>query len=516
MLDALPSLAALLGCLACLLAGAAARGARLGARLIPAAGLVAFGAAVLAAVAVAAGIDGTVAGLARIARIDALSAPMLLLVAGLGLVVLRYSRTYLAGHPRRGAFLGDLALTIGAVQLLVVAGDLMLLAAAWIGTSLALHRLLVFFPERRMAQLAARKKFVFSRTGDLCVLAATAILGITLGSTSFEAVLGAARAAADGGSAGLAAAAVLVALAAVLKSAQMPFHVWLPEVMETPTPVSALLHAGIVNAGGYLVIRLADLVLLSDAALVMLAMFGAVTALAGAAVMQAQTSVKVALAWSTVAQMGFMILQCGLGAFQAAFLHIVAHGLYKAHAFLSAGSVLAEPAAAPAPDRPARLAAWLALAALAVAGGAAALGSDPVAAPGPVLFALVLAFGLTHLLWHASAGGTDARAFGRGLAIAAGVALAFVAAQMAVAVLLAGSVPVGPGGVVAAAFAGAVGLAAALLVLAQAALPHRAGKAGWQTAYVHIASGFYLDILANRLARRLLPSPASEPAPWTR
>ncbi|GIX09416.1 proton-conducting transporter membrane subunit [Elioraea sp.] len=516
MLDALPSLAALLGCLVCLAAGAAARGDGPAARLIPAAGQVAFAASVLAALALAAGADGAAGGLARVARLDPLSAAMLLLVAGLGLVVLRYSRTYLAGHPRRGAFLGDLALTIGAVQLLVVAGDLVLLAAAWIGTSLALHRLLVFFPERRMAQLAARKKFVFSRAGDLCVLAATAILAITVGTTSLDAVLGAARAGGDHVAGGLGAAAVLVAVAAVLKSAQMPFHVWLPEVMETPTPVSALLHAGIVNAGGYLVIRLADLVLVSDAALALLALFGAVTALAGAAVMQAQTSVKGALAWSTVAQMGFMTLQCGLGAFQAAFLHIVAHGLYKAYAFLSAGSVLAEPAATPAPDRPWRLAAWLAVAALAVGGGAVALGVDPVAAPGPVLFALVLAFGLVHLLWHASAGGSDARALGRGLALAVGVALAFVAAQTAAAALLAGSVPVGPGGGAAAAFAAAVGVAAALLVLAQAALPHRAGEARWQAAYVHVAAGFYLDVVANRLARRLLPTAVSEPAAWTR
>lgn len=522
MPDALPSLLALVGplvCVAVALLPRPADGRPILAVLVPAAGWVALAGALAAAVALLAGADGTAGAAARLARLDALSATMLLLVAGLGLVVLRYSRTYLDGHPRRDAFLSDLALTVGAVQVLVVAGDLVVLAAAWIGTSLALHRLLVFFPERTQAQLAARKKFVLSRLGDLCLIVAIVILATSIGATSLEAVLAAARQAAASGvvPGGLAVAAVLIALAAVIKSAQAPFHVWVPEVMETPTPVSALLHAGIINAGGYLVIRLADLVLLSDPALLLLASFGAATALFGAAVMQAQTGVKVALAWSTIAQMGFMTLQCGLGAFQAAFLHIVAHGLYKAYAFLAAGSVLREPTAwTEAPPRPVRLALWLGGAALVVLGGSALVGVDPIAAPGPVLFGLVLAFGLVQLVWHASAGGTDRAALARGLALAAAVALGFIIAQTAVALLLAEVVPVAPRWPVAAVVAAAVGLAAALLVLAQAELPHRAADPRWQAAYVHLASGLYLDVLANRLARRLLiPAAAKEPAAWT-
>jgi NAD(P)H-quinone oxidoreductase subunit 5 len=522
MPDVLPSLLALIGPLVCITVAVLPRLAgnrSVLAMLAPAAGWVAVAFALSAAAALLAGADGTQGTAARLVRLDALSASMLLLVAGLGLVVLRYSRTYLAGHPRRDLFLADLALTVGAVQVLVIAGDLVLLAAAWIATSLALHRLLVFFPERIQAQLAARKKFVLSRLGDLCVIAATVILATSLGTTALDAVLATARQAAATGvvPAPLAVAAVLVAVAALLKSAQVPFHVWVPEVMETPTPVSALLHAGIINAGGYLAIRLADLVLLSDTALLLLAVFGAATALFGAAVMQAQTGVKVALAWSTIAQMGFMTLQCGLGAFHAAFLHIVAHGLYKAHAFLAAGSVLREPAAATAPPRrQGRLALWLGFAALAVLGGSGLFGVDPIAAPGPVLFGLVLAFGLVHLVWHASFGGADRPALARGVAIAAAVALGFVAAQTAAGLLLAGAVPVGPGGPAAATIAAVVGLAAALLVLAQAELPHRAHDPRWQAAYVHLASGLYLDVLANRFARRLLlPAAAKEPAAWT-
>ena len=138
------------------------------------------------------------------------------------------------------------------------------------------------------------------------------------------------------------AAAALLAIAALLKSAQFPTHGWLTEVMETPTPVSALLHAGVVNAGGFLLIRFADVMLQAPVVLAVLVMVGGFTALFGSLVMLTQSAVKTSLAWSTVAQMGFMILQCGLALFPIALLHIVAHSLYKAHAFLASGSAIAD------------------------------------------------------------------------------------------------------------------------------------------------------------------------------
>ncbi len=135
----------------------------------------------------------------------------------------------------------------------------------------------------------------------------------------------------------------------MLKTAAFPLHGWLTEVMEAPTPVSALLHAGIINAGGFLLIRTAELVQASPGAMAALVMIGGLTALFGAAVMLTQSAIKTALAWSTVAQMGFMLLQCGLGLWALALLHIVAHSLYKAHAFLSSGgAVRAVGGAAPA------------------------------------------------------------------------------------------------------------------------------------------------------------------------
>lgn len=145
----------------------------------------------------------------------------------------------------------------------------------------------------------------------------------------------------------------LLVFAALLKSAQFPFHSWLPDTMETPTPVSALMHAGIINAGGILVLRLSPLVSLSDAAMLTLCVVGGFTAVFASTVMLTQASIKRGLAFSTVAQLGFMMLECGLGAFPLALLHLVGHSLYKAHAFLSSGStVAAKPVVSPRPPLP--------------------------------------------------------------------------------------------------------------------------------------------------------------------
>jgi NAD(P)H-quinone oxidoreductase subunit 5 len=219
----------------------------------------------------------------------------------------------------------------------ISAGNLAFLILAWIATSVGLNTLLLFYRERPAAQLAAKTKFIASRLGDLFLICAAASLWMSFGTLAFPELFAAARTAPSGT---LALPAIFIVLAALLKSAQLPFHGWLVEVMETPTPVSALLHAGVINAGGFLVLRLADIVAPSESALHILSLVGGATALFGSIVMLTQTSVKAALAYSTIAQMGFMMLECGLGAFAAALLHILAHSLYKAHAFLSSGSVI--------------------------------------------------------------------------------------------------------------------------------------------------------------------------------
>jgi NAD(P)H-quinone oxidoreductase subunit 5 len=135
-------------------------------------------------------------------------------------------------------------------------------------------------------------------------------------------------------------AVLLIACAALLKCAQLPFHGWLIQVMEAPTPVSALLHAGVVNLGGFVLMRFAALVGEVPAAQVLLVAAGTATAVLAALVMSTRISIKVMLAWSTTAQMGFMLMQCGLGVWELALLHLVAHSLYKAHAFLGAGGAV--------------------------------------------------------------------------------------------------------------------------------------------------------------------------------
>ena len=271
-------------------------------------------------------------------RLDAVSVVMLLLVSFIGWVVVRYAATYLDGEARQGAFTGWLCMTLASVFLLVLSGNLAQLVLAWVATSLFLHQLLLFYPDRIAAQRAAAKKFVTARLGDVALIAAAVLLTFAYGTSDIAAILSAARAG-SGGSLAIGAAGFLAA-AALLKSAQFPTHGWLTEVMETPTPVSALLHAGVINAGGFLLIRFADVMLLAPGVLAVLVMIGGFTALFGGLVMLTQPAVKTSLAWSTVAQMGFMILECGLALFPLALLHIVAHSLYKAHSFLASGGAV--------------------------------------------------------------------------------------------------------------------------------------------------------------------------------
>ncbi len=303
--------------------------------------VVAFASAIAAACFYALPAENGLPGLlldANWVRADLVSLVMLILVTFIGWVVLRFSANYLDGETRQGSFTGWMAATLSAVTLLVASATLWQLVLAWIASSLFLHRLLLFYPDRPAARRVARKTFLVSRASDLCLIVAALLLTHAYGTTDIGTIMAAARAGVTPDSA--VAAAALLALAAVLKSAQFPTHGWLTEVMEAPTPVSALLHAGVVNGGGFLLIRFADVMLNAPMVLALLAMIGGMTALFGALVMLTQSAVKTSLGWSTVAQMGFMILQCGLALFPIALLHIVAHSLYKAHAFLSSGSAV--------------------------------------------------------------------------------------------------------------------------------------------------------------------------------
>ena len=282
---------------------------------------------------------GIQAGAQSSLRSDAPGVTMLLLVSFIGWVIVGFSQSYLQGERGQPRYLRALMVTLAAVSVLVITNHLLLLALAWIVTSLALHALLTFYDQRPQALIAAHKKFLASRVADLCLLVAIALLWNSLGTLEIDQAIVAARAL-EPMPAALQTAALLVAASALLKCAQLPVHGWLIQVMEAPTPVSALLHAGVVNLGGFLLIRMGTLVGDVPAAQALLVVVGSVTAVVAALVTTTRISVKVALAWSTCAQMGFMMMQCGLGLYELALLHLVAHSSYKAYAFLSAGSAV--------------------------------------------------------------------------------------------------------------------------------------------------------------------------------
>lgn len=445
---------------------------------------------------------------------DVLSAIIFLLVSFLGAVVTRYALNYLKGDAEQGHFLKWLCVTVGAVLTLIVSGNLVMFTAAWIATSLSLNMLLTFYSDRPGALVAARKKFVISRLGDACLLGAIALTLRVFGTWEFGALFSQAETLRASGavSGEVSLLCLLLVGGAMLKSAQFPFHSWLPDTMETPTPVSALMHAGIINAGGFLIVRLSPVVSLSPIALQTLVVVGAFTAIFASLVMMTQASVKRMLAFSTIAQMGFMMLQCGLGAFSIAVLHLVAHSLYKAHAFLTSGSVVSisksswVPAAKPN-AHPGILAASLGSALLLFAAAAALWRVSPVRDASALVLGAVFVMALVHLLWSLWGQSVSPRLIGAGLLLGGAVSMAYFALHAAFKTLLAPSLPravVTSGGNEWLAVAVVV-LFGATLVL-QSQLPLWASRPWCRTLYVHARNGFYFNTLANRAIQAVWPA----------
>jgi NAD(P)H-quinone oxidoreductase subunit 5 len=437
--------------------------------------------------------------------VDALSAAMFCLVSFIGVIVVRFSGNYLAGDPGLVRFIRWLCSTLAAVLFVILAGNLLFFA---------LHRLLLFYPQRQAAILAARKKFIVSRVGELCLVGVLVLLQQKFGSLEYADIFkGAGQLHAAAASWQIHAAALLLIIAAMLASAQFPLHGWLIEVMETPTPVSALLHAGIINAGGFLVLRFADIISLSTPTLYTLAFAGGFTALFGSIVMLPQTSVKVSLAYSTVAQMGFMMLECGLGAFSAALLHIIAHSLYKAHAFLSSGSVidLARASWTPSPGgqpHPARMAIAIVVVLLVTAVVGAAFGTTITLKPGAFTLGAVVVLGLIHLIANGIDERPNAYVVGRTVALAAVVAVTYFTLQYAVELLLVGTVPATQR------LRGPVDLAILVYTIVafssvtffQSVVPRQAKRPQWQALYAHLSNGLYVNTLANRWLLKFWPT----------
>ncbi len=435
-------------------------------------------------------------------RLDAISFVMLLLVCFIGWVVVRYAATYLNGEARQGAFTGWLCMTLASVLVLVLSGNLVQLVLAWVGTSLFLHRLLLFYPDRIGAQRAAAKKFVTARLGDIALMGAAVLLTLAYGTTDIGTILSAARAGSGGGLASTAAG--FLAAAALLKSAQFPTHGWLTEVMEAPTPVSALLHAGVINAGGFLLVRFADVMLLAPGVLAVLVIFGGFTALFGGLVMLTQPAVKTSLAWSTVAQMGFMILECGLALFPLALLHIVAHSLYKAHAFLASGGAVdlisanrrPGPVAIPKAGAVGR-AFLLALAIYVLAGFAFGFQHK---SPQAIALGAILIFGVAYMLAQGLADAAPRALTWRTIVYAVATSVSYFALQALAVRLTSGVLPAppAPGALQWALIVLAV-ISFGLVAIVQAMFPLWAYHPAAAGLRVHLSNGFYANATFDRL-----------------
>jgi NADH-quinone oxidoreductase subunit L len=271
-------------------------------------------------------------------RVDPLSMVMALTVTGVGFLIHVYSIDYLHGDPRYTRYFAYLNLFVFSMLMLVLADNFVLLYLGWEGVGLCSYLLIAFWFQRKAAADAGKKAFIVTRIGDTAMLVGIFLIFATTGSVEFEEVFGAAGSLA---SATATAISLLLFAGAVGKSAQLPLHVWLPDAMEGPTPVSALIHAAtMVTAGVYLVARTHELFEASPVALSVVAVVGVVTALYAALSALAQDDLKRVLAYSTISQLGYMFLAVGVGAYAVAIFHLVMHAFFKAAMFLGAGSVM--------------------------------------------------------------------------------------------------------------------------------------------------------------------------------
>lgn len=274
-------------------------------------------------------------GLGFSLKIDALTAVIYAMVSLIAYFVLRFSFNYLDGDPKKYRFLARIVAIAATVQVLVISGNLFMFFLAWVLTSLELQGLLKLYKERKKAYRASRIKFIIARTSDISLLLAFVLLYLEFGTGDISTIVNEIQL-----STRTNLVALLLAIAAILKSVQFPFHTWILGVLELPTPASALLHAGLLNAGPFLILRFSMLYLGVPAASYLLIAFGTISALYGTIVQVTQPSVKTALVYSSVGHMGFSLLLCGLGLYAAALVHLVSHSFYKAYSFLTAGSVI--------------------------------------------------------------------------------------------------------------------------------------------------------------------------------
>jgi NADH-quinone oxidoreductase subunit L len=273
--------------------------------------------------------------------LDPLTLVMLLVVSGVGFLIHIYSIGYMAHEEGYWRYFAYLNLFMFFMLTLVLADNFLLMFVGWEGVGLASYLLVGFYYMRDSAADAGKKAFILNRIGDFGFLLAMFLMITHFGSLSYNSVFSAIAQHPEMQGGFLTAIALLLVLGATGKSAQIPLYVWLPDAMEGPTPVSALIHAAtMVTAGVYMVVRSHALFDRSPFALGVVALIGAATALFAATVGMVQTDIKRVLAYSTISQLGYMFLACGAAAYSAAIFHLVTHAFFKALLFLCAGSVI--------------------------------------------------------------------------------------------------------------------------------------------------------------------------------
>src|ERR1700691_1186084 len=275
-------------------------------------------------------------------QIDPLSCVMILVVTGVGFLIRVYSTGYVAHEGGYYRFFGYLNLFMFLMLTLITANHLLLLFVGWEGVGLCSYLLIGFYFLRKSASDAGKKAFIVNRIGDAGFLLGLFLMLGTLGTIQFTEI-GPAIAAGHFavGNATLTAIALLLFVGATGKSAQLPLYVWLPDAMEGPTPVSALIHAAtMVTAGVYMIARTNAVFSMAPKALAVVAVVGCVTSIFAATIGLVQNDIKRVLAYSTVSQLGYMFLACGVGAFTAGVFHLMTHAIFKACLFLGSGSVI--------------------------------------------------------------------------------------------------------------------------------------------------------------------------------
>jgi NADH-quinone oxidoreductase subunit L len=273
--------------------------------------------------------------------LDPLSAVMILVVSGVGFLIHVYSIGYMHGDPDYPRFFTYLNLFTFSMLMLVLADNYLLLYVFWEAVGLCSYLLIGFWFEKRSAADAGKKAFIVNRVGDFGFALGVMLLWTTLGTLQYDRVFALAPAQLSVGGVVVTAITLLLFVGATGKSAQLPLYVWLPDAMEGPTPVSALIHAAtMVTAGVYMVARSAPLFDLAPVSLTVVAWIGGLTAVFAATIALVQNDIKRIVAYSTISQLGYMFLGCGVGAYAAAIFHLATHAFFKALLFLGSGSVI--------------------------------------------------------------------------------------------------------------------------------------------------------------------------------